>query len=72
MRYDQPDWDATVAALRAADELVIVCHVNPDGDALGSLLACSLGLQQLGKKTWPTWGSVDVRVPFNYRFGPPG
>ena len=70
MRYDAEDWDATVDALRAADEVVIACHVNPDGDALGSLLACSLGLQQLGKKTWPTWSTSVVKVPFSYRFLP--
>ncbi|MDQ4143211.1 MAG: bifunctional oligoribonuclease/PAP phosphatase NrnA [Actinomycetota bacterium] len=70
MRYEAKDWDAAVAALKAADEIVIACHVNPDGDALGSLLACSLGLQQLGKKAWPTWGTTDVKVPFSYRFLP--
>ena len=70
MRYDAQDWDATVDALRAADNIALACHVNPDGDALGSLLACSLGLQQLGKKTWPTWGSGSVKVPFAYRFLP--
>ena len=70
MRYDAQDWDAAVEALRATDEVVIACHVNPDGDALGSLLACSLGLRRLGKKTWPTWGAREVKVPFAYRFLP--
>ena len=70
MRYEARDWDATVAALKSADDVVIACHVNPDGDALGSLLACSLGLQQLGKKTRPTFGSSDVKLPFSYRFLP--
>ena len=70
MRYESRDWDAAVAALQAADEIVIACHVNPDGDALGSLLACSIGLRQLGKKTWPSWGTGDLKVPFSYRFLP--
>ncbi len=70
MRYGAQDWDAAVEALSATDEVVIACHVNPDGDALGSLLACSLGLRQLGKKTWPTWGAAEVKVPFAYRFLP--
>ena len=70
MRYEAQQWDAAVQALREADEVVIACHVNPDGDALGSLLACSLGLRQLGKKTWPTWGSSNVTLPFAYRFLP--
>src|ERR1043166_2206129 len=40
----------TVAdALRAHDRFVVTSHENPDGDALGSLLAATLALRQLGK-----------------------
>lgn len=70
MRYDVADWDRTVDALRTADELVIATHVNPDGDAVGSVLATSLGLRQLGKKTHPTWGATPLVMPFNYSFLP--
>ncbi|MFI5956994.1 bifunctional oligoribonuclease/PAP phosphatase NrnA [Cryptosporangium sp. NPDC051539] len=28
--------------------IVLACHINPDGDALGSMLATGLGLRQLG------------------------
>ena len=63
MRYDAPQWDEAVAALRDATEVAIACHVNPDGDALGSLLAASLGLQQLGKKTYTSWGSMPAEPP---------
>lgn len=55
MRYDAPDWDAAVAGLRDADEIAIACHINPDGDAIGSLLAAALGLRKLGKKTYTSW-----------------
>jgi phosphoesterase RecJ-like protein len=68
--YALGDWEGAVRALREADEIVLACHVNPDGDALGSLLAASLGLQRLGKKTYPTWGSDDVSVPYSYAFLP--
>ena len=57
MNYDAPQWDEAVTALRDAAEVAIACHVNPDGDAVGSLLAASLGLQKLGKKTFMSWGS---------------
>lgn len=57
MSYDAPQWDDAVAALRDAPEVAIACHVNPDGDAVGSLLAASLGLQKIGKKTFTSWGS---------------
>ena len=67
---DLPDWHAAVAALREADEIAIACHVNPDGDALGSLFAASLGLARLGKRTYPTWGSTPAAIPFSYGFIP--
>ena len=70
MRFEVQDWDGAVAALRSADEVAIACHVNPDGDALGSLLAASLGLQRLGKKTYPTWGTAPTAIPFSYQFLP--
>lgn len=37
-------------ALQTADEILIVTHVSPDGDAIGSLTAVGQALQQLGKK----------------------
>ena len=43
------DIDAVVEALRAGDRFVVTSHDNPDGDALGSLLAMHLALVSLGK-----------------------
>ena len=43
------DIDAVVEALRAGDRFVVTSHDNPDGDALGSLLATHLALSSLGK-----------------------
>jgi phosphoesterase RecJ-like protein len=40
---------AVVAALRAHERFVVVTHENPDGDALGSLLATTVVLRGLGK-----------------------
>ena len=60
MRYDAAQWDEAVDALKNASEVAIACHVNPDGDALGSLLAASLGLQKLGKKTYASWGTKPL------------
>ena len=36
------------AAIREAGSIVMACHVNPDGDALGSMLGLALGLAPLG------------------------
>jgi bifunctional oligoribonuclease and PAP phosphatase NrnA len=43
------DLEAIAAALRAHDRFLVVTHENPDGDALGSMLATTLALRQLGK-----------------------
>lgn len=36
-------------AIRSHDRFLLVTHENPDGDALGSVLAAKLALEQLGK-----------------------
>src|ERR1700753_948707 len=43
------DLKAIADALRRHDRFLVVTHENPDGDALGSLLATTLALRQLGK-----------------------
>jgi phosphoesterase RecJ-like protein len=43
------DLQAVADALRSNDRFLLVTHENPDGDALGSLLATELALDQLGK-----------------------
>jgi phosphoesterase RecJ-like protein len=40
---------AAVAAIQSARSVVLACHINPDGDALGSLLGLGLALEALGK-----------------------
>jgi len=43
------DLKAVADTLRAHDRFLVVTHENPDGDALGSLLATTVALRQLGK-----------------------
>ncbi|HEY2208524.1 MAG TPA: bifunctional oligoribonuclease/PAP phosphatase NrnA [Gaiellaceae bacterium] len=43
------DLKAIADALRQHDRFLVVTHENPDGDALGSLLAVTMALQRLGK-----------------------
>jgi len=45
------DMNAVVEALRSADRFLVTSHENPDGDALGSLLAMHLALQEIGKNS---------------------
>ena len=55
------------AAIRQADELVLTCHVNPDGDALGSMVGFAHAAIARGKRVVATFsGSLDI--PDSYRF----
>jgi bifunctional oligoribonuclease and PAP phosphatase NrnA len=49
-RAADPEFARAVAALAAADRVVVATHENPDGDAIGSLVAAAAGLRQLGKQ----------------------
>jgi bifunctional oligoribonuclease and PAP phosphatase NrnA len=49
-RAADPEFARAVAALAAADRVVVATHENPDGDAVGSLVAAAAGLRGLGKR----------------------
>jgi phosphoesterase RecJ-like protein len=61
------DIDAVVAALRAGERFLVTSHENPDGDALGSLLAMHLALEQLGKDSIMVLAG-PAPLPGEYRF----
>ena len=68
----EAEWSAAVEAVRGltpgpeGDEVQLICHVNPDGDALGSMLGFALGLRRLGftrlRATFP--GVFELPVPY--------
>ncbi|MCW2901941.1 MAG: phosphoesterase RecJ domain protein [Streptosporangiaceae bacterium] len=62
-------WDRAVALLRAADEVCLACHVFPDGDALGSMLAFGQAMRLLGKRCVASFGD-PFTVPAILRFLP--
>jgi len=59
--------EQAVAAIRTAHRIVLASHVNPDGDALGCILALTHALRSLGKDVVPL--SQDG-VPEIYRWLP--
>ena len=61
------DIDAVVEALRAGDRFVVTSHDNPDGDALGSLLATHLALVSLGKDSVMVLGG-EQPLPVEFGF----
>ena len=61
------DTSAVVEALRANDRFMVTSHDNPDGDALGSLLATHLALDALGKDSLMVLGGI-APLPGEYAF----
>jgi phosphoesterase RecJ-like protein len=59
--------EEVVAELRGADKLLLTTHENPDGDALGSLLAMDAILKQLGKSTLMYMSPDEFPLPWEYR-----
>ncbi len=58
---------AVTEALRSHERFVVVTHENPDGDALGSLLATTLALRAIGKDA-VMYLSGDTPLPAEYAF----
>jgi phosphoesterase RecJ-like protein len=61
------DLAAVVEALRSHDRFLLITHENPDGDALGSLLAMKLALDALGKDS-VMYLYGDAPLPQEYSF----
>jgi bifunctional oligoribonuclease and PAP phosphatase NrnA len=63
----EPDMGEVVAALRGYERFLVTTHENPDGDALGSLLAMHLVLRSLGKDSVMYLGG-GAPLPAEYGF----
>src|SRR5207247_7404001 len=60
---------AVADAIRSHDRFLLVTHENPDGDALGAILALKLALDQLGKDS-VMYLYGDAPLPVEYAFMP--
>jgi phosphoesterase RecJ-like protein len=69
MTQTSSDLQAVVAALRERDRFLVVTHENPDGDALGSLLAMTIALRQLGNDVAMYLAGAGA-LPREYAFMP--
>jgi phosphoesterase RecJ-like protein len=63
----QTDLRTIAEAIHEHDRFLVTTHENPDGDALGSLLASKLVLDQLGKDT-VIYLAGDTPLPREYGF----
>lgn len=55
--------DRAAAAIAAADAVALACHVAPDGDALGSMLALHHLCRAAGKPSVASWPAPFVVAP---------
>ena len=67
MMEDPGAFAAAARLISAADRIVAIGHVNPDGDALGSALALAIAARDAGKQAWVTFGE-PFSVPDQFRF----
>jgi phosphoesterase RecJ-like protein len=61
------DLSEVANALRSHERFVVTTHENPDGDALGSLLATELTLRSMGKEA-TGYLCGELPLPDEYRF----
>jgi bifunctional oligoribonuclease and PAP phosphatase NrnA len=66
----ESDVGAVVEVLRSGDRFLLTTHENPDGDALGSLLALHSILSQLGRDSVMYLAAKEFPLPVEYRFLP--
>ncbi len=59
--------DEAVSVIKKSDSFLLTCHVSPDADALGSVLAMGLALKKMGKHV--DWYNQDT-VPASLEFLP--
>jgi phosphoesterase RecJ-like protein len=57
-----------IGALRDGERFLLVTHENPDGDALGSLVATQAILRTLGKDSLMFIGRNEFPLPYEYAF----
>ena len=65
-----PDWGRAVKIVDGADRVCLACHIRPDADALGSMVAVALALHGRGQRVVASFGDEPFAVPAILRFLP--
>lgn len=65
-----PDWDQAVAAINDATRVLLIAHVTPDADALGSAIALGIAIKQLNKEVVVSVGEPGFGIPETLDFLP--
>jgi len=68
------EWARAVRILDSAPEICLACHIRPDGDALGSMLAVAHALRSragsAGQRVIASFGDRPFKIPRILRFLP--
>lgn len=66
---DKQKLEEAASAISQASKIVMACHIGPDGDGLGSMLALAIGARSNGREVWPSFGS-PFELPDTFRYLP--
>lgn len=69
MANNSTDFDLLLKLITNEEKFVLATHVQPDGDAIGSMLGFGLLLKRLGKEVFASWGE-PILIPPQYSFLP--
>lgn len=64
------DWAGAVSAIQSAQSILLIAHVTPDADALGSALAIGIACEELGKRVQISVGEIGFETPVSLNFLP--
>ena len=63
MTFDRATIEEAAEAIAEAELIALACHVGPDGDALGSMLALAIAASDAGKDVVASFGSPYLLPP---------
>ena len=66
----EPEWDKAVTAVADSTSVLLLAHVTPDADALGSALGLGLALRAIGKHVQVSVGEENFTIPKSLDFLP--
>lgn len=64
------DWQRLVDALKSANRVLLIAHVSPDGDALGSAIAAGLAMRQVGIPAVVSFDGEPFELPLSLGWMP--
>src|SRR3954469_6501178 len=70
MSVSEGEWAAALAVVGGASAVTLLCHIGPDGDALGSMLGVGLALRRRGVHVVASYDDDPFVVPTRLRFLP--